>query len=181
MTTLTLYQQPDYQLLGTIAGVDYYEVRQILRDDGDTRLIVGNASDWPIISRDARISELEQRINELEAAARTPYVAAMTIPHASDDGKVACDWPGCTARVKPRGILIHKRRAHGGVLLLDASAIEPPAPVIQLIDDDPTWRCAECSGDHNGPFTRSLHDPDRCIRCAQLTNGHNGHCIEVTP
>jgi hypothetical protein len=31
----------------------------------------------------------------------------------SEDGRIPCDHPGCTARVHPKGLGIHKAKAHG--------------------------------------------------------------------
>lgn len=161
----------DCQPLGTIAGCAYYEVRQIVRDDGHTREIIGRASDWPIISRDARIAALEQRIAELEAAAVRPAPAIVPIdPPPPDDGLAPCDWPGCADRVKPRGLGAHKRRKHGA--LVPPTAGDPPAlpPIVHI---ESPWRCATCA---STTHTQSLSDPTRCMRCAAdkltQTNGH---------
>lgn len=166
MSEITTYQQLDVreldcQKLASIAGNDYYEVRQIVRDDGQKRVIVGRASDWPIISRDARIAELEQRVKDLEHLIITESAAPPEAPPS--DGKVTCEV--CGQRLKPRGLLNHKRMAHGQRI-----QATPPAPTLHLLDDDPTWRCAEvgCSG----AFTRSLTSPDYCAKHAPATNGH---------
>ncbi|MDQ2995433.1 MAG: hypothetical protein M3R61_00025 [Chloroflexota bacterium] len=48
----------DCVFLATIAGADYYELRQIMRVDGQQRAVIGRASDWPMIQRDAENAEL---------------------------------------------------------------------------------------------------------------------------
>jgi hypothetical protein len=48
----------DNLYLATIAGVDYYEVRQVVRRENGVRSIVGRASDWPLIKLTAENAEL---------------------------------------------------------------------------------------------------------------------------
>jgi hypothetical protein len=128
--------------------------------DNGVRSVVGVASDWPIIQRDARIRELtqllvasEQRSVEAdchvsELLARLSAYEELIEPRASaddqppmeqaihadrnetreslsaciapvsavavrDDGKIPCDEPGCLDWVSPRGLGIHKAKAHG--------------------------------------------------------------------
>jgi hypothetical protein len=134
----------DCLYLATIGGVDYFETRQIVKMDNGVRSVVGLASAWPLIQRDARIGELtallvasERRsieadchVSELlarlsaydELFAVTPPAEmadeAPAPPHLRDDGRVPCDYPGCADRVKPRGLSAHKRQAHGVVGLI---------------------------------------------------------------
>jgi len=93
------------------------------------------------------------------------------------DGRVACDYPGCDARLKPRGLLNHKRLAHK-LRTTDAPPATPPAalPEIALELGEPPWRCADC---HESTHARSLKDPARCIRCvvAAIDAHTNGHSI----
>jgi hypothetical protein len=130
----------DCLYLATIGGADYYETRQIVRSAGGVRSVVGLASDWPLIQRDARITELtallvasEQRSVEADChvaellARLSAYEAQIAIAPAADeavepmaemaqlreDGKIPCDHPGCLHWVDPRGLGIHKRKAHG--------------------------------------------------------------------
>lgn len=57
----------DTLYLATIGGVDFYEVRQIVKQDAGGRSVVGRGSDWPIISRDAQIRELTALLTASEA------------------------------------------------------------------------------------------------------------------
>jgi hypothetical protein len=95
------------------------------------------------------------------------------------DGRVACDHPGCDARLKPRGLLNHKRLAHK-VRTTDAPTppLAPLAPVITPIAlelGERPWLCATC---HESTHVRSIERPAICIRCAVrqanavFTNGH---------
>jgi hypothetical protein len=56
----------DCLFLATIGGCDYYETRQIVKQDNGVRSVVGLASNWPLISRDARITELTQLLTASE-------------------------------------------------------------------------------------------------------------------
>jgi hypothetical protein len=250
----------DNLYLATIGGVDFYEVRQIVKMDNGVRSVVGRASDWPLIQRDAQIRELTWLVTSIEraraeqdvahveqacrlaatedqlagavteignlkahitaleaalaetqppqitppeaetaeaafvqAAAPTEFVPMPIPPQVAQlverlktprsertadiDGKIACDYPGCDARVKPRGLLNHKRLAHGATLATPAAPAAPlqSAPEIALELGDAPWRCADC---HESTHARSLKDPARCIRCvvaqadAHLSNGH---------
>lgn len=198
-TTLSLPDARDLDCvhLGRVAGADYYELRQILRVSGPERTIVGRASDWPIVSRDARIRELELLVTRatrhaseadghvvdlieerdallarLTAAEQIPAAvaaAAVGLPldtqgAAPDDGLIACDWPGCSDRVKPRGLGAHKKRAHGVAGSVGHKGAEPP------------WRCEACN---TSTHTRSLSEPALCMRCAADKIATNGHQVVV--
>jgi hypothetical protein len=53
-----------------------------------------------------------------------------------------------------------------------AAEPEPPKPRIQLVEDNPDWRCASCgkSPGHDGAFSRSVTRPDLCFKCAAQAN-----------
>lgn len=243
LTTVADVRALDRLYLETIGGSDYYEVRQIVKEDGGRRVVVGLASEWPVISRDALVRELtalltaseersanadchvaelicrigvyEEHIAALEVALATvellpalPDVAAVQVPEAPparSDGKVACDWPGCEDRVKPKGLRMHRHRKHGAQQpTFDA----PPAPPWACAScgattgqaiGDPT-RCKtclrtsmpvvvapgdvadirppwSCAGCGSDTHTRSLSDPARCMRCAADAIATNGHLV----
>lgn len=191
--------------LGRINGAAYYELHTIVRELGGVQETIGRASDWPIISRDARLAELtallsstiqhvseaeqqvqllsadlaiseefradsechvaelitrisvyEEHIARLETAlAETPaqipppeaesaemaFLASIALLEAPDDGRVPCDYPGCTDRVKPNGLAIHKRKIHGVKGTVGHNGANRPAP------DSPNDRrkCPYCS------------------------------------
>lgn len=134
-STITDVRDLDCVYLATIAGDDYYELRQIARQSGGVRAVVGRASDWPIIQAKAQIRELtalltasERRsveadchVAELlarlsayeELFALTPAAPTPTPTTPRDDGKIPCDHPDCLDWIKPRGMAAHKRQAHG--------------------------------------------------------------------
>jgi hypothetical protein len=56
----------DNLYLATIGGVDFYETRQIVKQDNGVRSVVGRASDWPLIQRDAQIRELTALLTAIE-------------------------------------------------------------------------------------------------------------------
>jgi hypothetical protein len=58
LTTTPDVRDLDCLHLATIGGVDYFETRQIVKMDNGVRSVVGLASAWPLIQRDARIGEL---------------------------------------------------------------------------------------------------------------------------
>ncbi|SRR6266508_3734317 len=58
----------DNLYLATIGGADYYEVRQIVKQDNGIRSIVGRASDWPLIEARATCAELTHLLAALERA-----------------------------------------------------------------------------------------------------------------
>jgi hypothetical protein len=203
--------------LARIGGETYYELRQIVRDNGVRREVAGRASEWPLIEARAqrdeyaallvaseersidadcqvvelltRIDAYAQHIAALEAALAeaalpriTPpeaeiveqaFVQAVSAPAAPDDGRIPCDYPGCDARIKPRGLLNHKRLAHGQALAAPAPApVTPPEIALEL--GEAPWRCAQC---HLDTHTRSIERPAFCIRCVLAaiephTNGH---------
>jgi hypothetical protein len=66
LTTTPDVRDLDCLYLATIGGCDYYETRQIVRSAGGVRSVVGLASDWPLIQRDARIRELTQLLTASE-------------------------------------------------------------------------------------------------------------------
>jgi DNA-directed RNA polymerase subunit RPC12/RpoP len=66
LTTTPDVRDLDCLFLATIGGVDYYETRQIVKQDNGVRSVVGLASNWPLISRDARITELTQLLTASE-------------------------------------------------------------------------------------------------------------------
>lgn len=140
-TTITDVRDLDCVFLATIAGNDYFETRQIVRQANGVRAVVGRASDWPVLARDAQIRELtalltasERRSVEAEchvaeliarlssyedlfalhAPAEVTETAEVTAPiTARADGRVPCDHPDCLDWIKPRGMAAHKRQAHG--------------------------------------------------------------------
>ena len=57
---------PGMTLLDTIAGVSYYELRVVVKNEGGRTAIVGLANDWPIHRRDATIADLESRLQAAE-------------------------------------------------------------------------------------------------------------------
>jgi len=57
---------PGMTLLDTIAGVSYYELRVVVKNEGGRTAIVGLANDWPIHRRDATIADLESRLAAAE-------------------------------------------------------------------------------------------------------------------
>lgn len=159
--TLTLAQldvrELDCQKLASIAGADYYEVRQILRVSGEERAIVGRASDWPIISRDARIAELERRVAELEAE-RAAQIPPAGMPKGeyrppSDGGRnkrIECAI--CNALIWPKLFDDHMAR-HTRIDV--PVATDPPEP------EPPAWVCAECGATDR----RSVAEPSICKAC----------------
>lgn len=58
MEYTTDIRELDNLYLATIGGVDYYEVRQIVKQDNGVRSIVGRASDWPVIEQRAQNADL---------------------------------------------------------------------------------------------------------------------------
>ena len=135
LTTTPDVRDLDCLFLATIGGADYFETRQIVRSDNGVRSVVGLASDWPLIQRDARINELtallvasERRsveadchVSELlarlsayeELVAVSPKAEPMATAAAaaSSAGAAACDH--CDWRGHPKGLAPHKKRAHG--------------------------------------------------------------------
>jgi len=169
LTTTTDVRDLDCLFLATIGGADYYEVRQIVRSAGGVRSVVGRASDWPLIHRDARITELttlltasEQRSVEADChvaellarlsaceeqiAAAAPAEKAEESPAAPaqlrhDDGKIPCDHPGCLDWVSPRGLGIHKRKAHG---IVGETGHKPSMAADQSHSQDKQKKCPYC-------------------------------------
>lgn len=158
MTNLTTYQQreEDVTLLATIAGDRYYELRQIVRERDGVREVVGLASAWPVISRDARIAELEAlltaeqrhaeeaeaRVAELLAkqeAAVPPAMAAAALgleptaePTPAPVEQHTCSDCG-KAFAKERGLLTHRSRFHRSRFHRDAYVAErQPEPLHPL-------------------------------------------------
>ena len=77
--------EPDMTPLGTYGGCAYYELRVVVRAEGGRTAVVGRASDWPVIQRDARIAELEQLL------AATTQQAAEAERHAAElASQLAC-------------------------------------------------------------------------------------------
>jgi hypothetical protein len=137
LTTTPDVRDLDCLFLATIGGVDYYETRQIVKQDNGVRSVVGLASNWPLISRDARITELTQLLtaSEQRSVEADCHVAELlarlssyeeqiasaaaevveVVERRPEDGKIPCDHPGCLDWIKPRGMAAHKRQAHGVV------------------------------------------------------------------
>lgn len=63
--TTTDVRDLDCVPLARIGGCQYYETRSIVKDDGQTREIVGRASDWPLIKLTAENAELRAQNTEL--------------------------------------------------------------------------------------------------------------------
>ena len=194
LTTVLDVRDLDRIHLARIGGCDYYEVRQIVRDDGRTRQALGLASAWPVIKLTAENAELavlltasEERSADadchvgellarqssyeaeiarlrlqLEQATLVPPAVALaatglTPPQPVEmdaDGRVACDYPGCTDRVKPRGLGAHKRRAHG---IAGAAGHHPTEAAA------PAWSCATCGASDD----RAVADETRCKACVR--------------
>lgn len=143
----------------------YYQVEYVFHQATDGGITPYCAvADWPtslaaqLTAKNAEIAALKERLAALEAP-QTPSVPA------TEPSRVPCAL--CGELFKPRGMNIHYRKVHP-----DATPDAPPARIIttaiQIVDDDPTWHCAECSGN---AFARSLKDPTRCTRCVTPTNG----------
>ena len=212
----------DCLFLATIGGADYFETRQIVRSDNGVRSVVGLASDWPLIQRDARIAELtallvasERRsveddchVAELiarlsayeELFAVSPAAELQAAPAAPappqlrpDDGRIPCDYPGCLDKVWPRGLALHKKRAHGIVgeighksaggqkkcpyCAARPKAIGLDAHIKRAHPEHTTAAAAppiaiapieapwRCDHCHESTHARSLKVPALCIRC----------------
>lgn len=127
---------------------------------------------------EARVAELEKLIVETPI---TPAVAAaatgmpkQSYAPPSDGGRskrIECAI--CKALVWPKLFDAHMAK-HTRIEAPTPAPAEPEppaAPTIRLLDDDPTWRCAEigCSG----AFTRSLTSPEYCVKHAPITNGQH--------
>jgi hypothetical protein len=121
----------------------------------------------------ARVAELEAQLAELPAAELAEDTAPA--PMEPDDGKVLCDHPGCGQRIHPRGLGSHKKRAHGIDGPIGHKSSGKVAPAIQLVEDNPSWRCAEpgCAG----AFTRSLSNPAYCTQHAKHDASTNGQMV----
>jgi hypothetical protein len=65
-TTLLDVRDLDRLYLATIAGADYYELRQIVKEENGRRAVVGLASAWPVIEARAQKAELERLLTESE-------------------------------------------------------------------------------------------------------------------
>ena len=57
---------PDVRPLATIGDAVYFELAIVLKSEGGRTAIVGPAKDWPILSRDATIADLESRLAAAE-------------------------------------------------------------------------------------------------------------------
>jgi len=192
LTTTPDVRDLDCVYLATIAGRDYFELRQIVRQDSSVRSVIGRASDWPLIERDARIAELtalltasEQRSVEAdvhcvellsrlsayeELFAVTPppeprIAAAADAPApARSDGRIPCDYPGCLDWVKPRGLHTHKRQAHGITGLIGHKGHAPEPSM------DERRKCPYCTSRPKGEGMQSHiarahpeHAPTRAV------------------
>jgi hypothetical protein len=189
LTTTPDIRDLDCLYLATIGGCDYYETRQIVKVDNGVRRVVGLASAWPVIQRDARIAELTALLvaSERRSVEADCYVVELTArlsaydelfalhppaeppieppiespiepaaPAAREspdvrlaldrctDGRIPCDYPGCLDWVKPRGLPIHKRQAHG---VSTTGVASTPAPAAPDADSAPPLRrkCPYCT------------------------------------
>lgn len=105
----------------------------------------------------ARVAELEQRLAERPK------------PQPSDPGP--CPDCGKHDWHTARALQMHRQRAHQGM------QAGPRRASIELVGDDPTWRCAEphCAG----AFTRSLSNPAYCTQHAKLHSLNGQEIAEV--
>ena len=53
---------PDVRPLATIGDAVYFELAIVFKSEGGRTAIVGPAKDWPILSRDAQVADLERRL-----------------------------------------------------------------------------------------------------------------------
>jgi hypothetical protein len=178
-----------------------------------TALLV--ASERRSVEADCHVSELIARLSAYEelfavSPKAEPMAAAAAIAPAPpqlrhDDGRIPCDHPGCLDWVRPRGLGLHKKRAHGvageightsagGQKKCPYCAARPKAigldahikrahpehttaaaAPIAIALGERPWVCDHC---HESTHARSLKDPALCIRCvvASADASHtNGH------
>lgn len=124
---------------------------------------------------EAKVAELERLIVEAPVIPPAVAAAATGMPRQyrppSDGGRgkrIECAI--CHAQIWPKLFDAHMAK-HTRIDAPNPEVTEPPAaPRVQLVDDNPAWRCAEsgCSG----AFTRSLTNPSYCAKHAPITNGH---------
>lgn len=193
MTIITLHdltaRETDSVLLGTIAGVEYHEMRYVMRKDASgTHQIVGRASDWPLIQ--LRAENAEQAALLIAATQQAEQADALALAAQSRLSELEAQLAALRAELDQAALIPPALAAAATGLEITPALVEPQ--LLQCPDcvkqfgsnqalgshrsrahgyraaavESPTeadWLCATCGK----PGTPSINEPARCKRCVR--------------
>lgn len=135
----------DWLYLATIAGVDYYEQRLILRIDGGQRGIVGRASDWPLIELRARNAELTQLLTKSEQrSVEADCHVVELLSRLSGYQEHIAALEACLTEALPREQITAPEAETAEMAFVTAAAPSEPAAPSEILSPDTRRKCPYC-------------------------------------